>query len=136
MRLAFTGLILPDACAAAEVLPDETVDLDGQSLTFRHTPTGDVVPHYGVAASHVTDDCMLVTPPSGTFHNTASYPTLRIGGTTDSFVALTTFFQRCLPGETFDRADYSDAVFTLDERTDEWVFTYPCQILESAAPGA
>ncbi len=128
--------MLVAACATADMLPVETVVVDGQSLTFRYTPTGDVVPHYGVAASYVTDEGILVTPPSGTFYDTASYPTVRIGGTEDNFVALTAFFQRCLPGETFDRADFGDEVFTLDERADEWVFTYPCPTLESAAPDA
>jgi hypothetical protein len=136
VKTALGGLILLAACATTEAIPVETVYVGGQALTWRYTPTGDVVPHMGVGVMYVNEDGIIVQEPDRTVYDTASYPTVRIGGSQDEFVALTAFFERCLPGQTFDRADYGDEVFTLDARTDEWVFTYPCPPLESVSPDA
>jgi hypothetical protein len=129
VRLAFAGLILLAACASSNVAPVETVVVDGQSLTFRYTPTGDNVPYDAVLAIEVNADGTTTGGGYARLFDDVTYPTVRIGGTQDRFVALDAFYARCLPGETYDRADFGDEGFTFDERTGEFIFSYDCRVI-------
>ena len=115
--------------ACAEMVPStglsETVTVDGRPYPLRYTPTGDSVPNLALGAVIENPDGSITNGPVRP-DETVAYPTVRIGNASDPFAALDVWYARCAPGDMYDRADFMDEVFVVDDRTGEYIFAYPC----------